>query len=603
MFGHCHARTYRDDRGVSAAVATPAGTSAPPSIRLRSFPSPPPTPRRRARTPPHRAGYDGGCSPSGAGWGTTIADPNLEDGDLLIAAHTTPGPNRTRAYGVAPAHSRTLTTSTPSAAPGCAPPLLRPLCAVLVVLVGAVASVGVATVAAPAAGAPTGPPSIRATSPTRASSSGMASTTASPPRTSRRRARRSTSRCPTSADGVHWNQPSGVDALPTLGAWAKPGDTWAPSVAHDSRGQRLRHVLHGDGDLDRRPVHRRGHVARCPPAPTRTPTRIRSCASNGVDRSRHPRQRQLGRQHRPRHLHRQRRDLLAAVEERRQPHRQSPPPSGRCSCRRVSTRRSVSRPSCCGTTSRGRATSSRAPTWSRPTSATATTTSSTPASDEGASTYAIGWASCPSGPAAACTEMSSLAPARHPPGMSGPGGRTSTRSRRRPAGHGLRGMAGDDDRLSRAAASGPCTWPSSTSPAPAGRPRWRPYSRHRPGGQPELPAAAAPGTWILAGGLGRRHLQLRRRAVLRLDGLHAAQQARRRHGGHPGRQRLLAGGQRRRRVRLRRRRLLRLDGQHHAEQTDHRLDPHHRRRGLLADRQRRRRVRLRRRQVLRLRRR
>ena len=41
-------------------------------------------------------------------------------------------------------------------------------------------------------------------------------------------------------------------------------------------------------------------------------------------------------------------------------------------------------------------------------------------------------------------------------------------------------------------------------------------------------------------------------------------------------------------------------GQHHAEQTDHRHDPHARRQRLLADRQRRRRVRLRRRTVLRL---
>ena len=34
----------------------------------------------------------------------------------------------------------------------------------------------------------------------------------------------------TSTDGVNWTETS-VDALPTVGAWAKPGDTWAPSVA------------------------------------------------------------------------------------------------------------------------------------------------------------------------------------------------------------------------------------------------------------------------------------------------------------------------------------------------------------------------------------
>jgi hypothetical protein len=36
----------------------------------------------------------------------------------------------------------------------------------------------------------------------------------------------------TSPDGVHWTQ-SSADALPVLGSWAKPGDTWAPSVAYE----------------------------------------------------------------------------------------------------------------------------------------------------------------------------------------------------------------------------------------------------------------------------------------------------------------------------------------------------------------------------------
>jgi hypothetical protein len=38
----------------------------------------------------------------------------------------------------------------------------------------------------------------------------------------------------TSPDGVNWTQLSGVDALPSVGSWAKPGETWAPSVAYDS---------------------------------------------------------------------------------------------------------------------------------------------------------------------------------------------------------------------------------------------------------------------------------------------------------------------------------------------------------------------------------
>jgi Glycosyl hydrolases family 43 len=39
----------------------------------------------------------------------------------------------------------------------------------------------------------------------------------------------------TSPDGVNWT-PSGIDALPALPSWAEVGDTWAPSVAHSSVG-------------------------------------------------------------------------------------------------------------------------------------------------------------------------------------------------------------------------------------------------------------------------------------------------------------------------------------------------------------------------------
>ena len=37
----------------------------------------------------------------------------------------------------------------------------------------------------------------------------------------------------TSTDGVNWTQ-LGSDALPNVGAWAKPGDTWAPTVEFDA---------------------------------------------------------------------------------------------------------------------------------------------------------------------------------------------------------------------------------------------------------------------------------------------------------------------------------------------------------------------------------
>ena len=225
------------------------------------------------------------------------------------------------------------------------------------------------------------------------------------------------------------------------------------------RGQRLRHVLHSDGGIHRRPVHRGRHVL-VPTGPYRDATSHPVVCDNGVDAGPgHPRQRQLGRQHRPRHLHRQRRDLLAAVEERRESHRSFRPPSGRCSCRRVSKHRSVSRPSCCGTTSRGRATSSRAPTWSRPAWRTSYYLFYA-GSDEGASTYAIGWASCPSGPAAGCDRNVELSPARHVPGHVG-ARRTGRLRTARPASSSWPSQHGRGRRSAIwTAASGPCTWPS-----------------------------------------------------------------------------------------------------------------------------------------------
>ena len=57
---------------------------------------------------------------------------------------------------------------------------------------------------------------------------------------------------------------------------------------------------------------------------------------------------------------------------------------------------------------------------------------------------------------------------------------------------------------------------------------------------------------LLGLGLRRRHLQLRRRQVLRLDRRHAPERAHRGHGAHPRRRGLLAGGLRRRHLHLRR---------------------------------------------------
>ena len=65
---------------------------------------------------------------------------------------------------------------------------------------------------------------------------------------------------------------------------------------------------------------------------------------------------------------------------------------------------------------------------------------------------------------------------------------------------------------------------------------------------------------VLGGGVRRRHLQLRRRRLLRQHGRHPPQQAHRRHGRHARRQGLLARGVRRRHLQLRRCLLPRLHG-------------------------------------------
>ena len=74
---------------------------------------------------------------------------------------------------------------------------------------------------------------------------------------------------------------------------------------------------------------------------------------------------------------------------------------------------------------------------------------------------------------------------------------------------------------------------------------------------------------LLAGRLRRRHLQLRRRPLLRLHGRPAAQLARRRDGGRRADGRVLGGGRRRRHLLLRRP-VLRLDRQHAPERPHRR---------------------------------
>ena len=132
------------------------------------------------------------------------------------------------------------------------------------------------------------------------------------------------------------------------------------------------------------------------------------------------------------------------------------------------------------------------------------------------------------------------------------------------------------------AASSPSVTPSSTAPpatsgstsrSSAWRPRrtaratgwWPPTAASSPSATPCSRARPATSSstspwsaWLrrraarlLDGGLRRRHLRLRRRAVQGLDRQHQAQPADRGHGADEHRQRLLVRGLRRRRVRLR----------------------------------------------------
>ena len=148
-----------------------------------------------------------------------------------------------------------------------------------------------------------------------------------------------------------------------------------------------------------------------------------------------------------------------------------------------------------------------------------------------------------------------------------------------------------------------------TRPTPSSTRRWRDDLR-RGGLRRRHPRGAAaeadrrqrggPRRRLLARRLRRRHLHLRQRGVLGIDGRHPAQQADRRHGADARRRRVLARRLRRRHLRLRRRAVLRLDGQHGAEQADRRHGGNTRRWRLLARGLRRRHLRLRRRPLLRL---
>ncbi len=150
--------------------------------------------------------------------------------------------------------------------------------AALVVLAGAVASVALA--AAPRPAPPTGRPCTPATSRPEHPAVARHLLRLRHPELRDAQPDRSTSRSPPRATGS-----IGASRAVSMRC---PRSARGPSREHvgaqcraQRRGQRLRHVLHGDGDPDRRPVHRRGDVL-LPEGPyTDTSTQPMVC-QNGV---------------------------------------------------------------------------------------------------------------------------------------------------------------------------------------------------------------------------------------------------------------------------------------------------------------------------------
>src|SRR6202044_103907 len=147
--------------------------------------------------------------------------------------------------------------------------------------------------------------------------------------------------------------------------------------------------------------------------------------------------------------------------------------------------------------------------------------------------YALGWASCPSGPAAACTDESASGPLlTTSAGMSGPGG---------PDVYDLPAVGSASPQLVMALSAWQGTTigylacgirpmyladlsfgPNGGGPPGAARPPPppavppAPQPHGAPPRQPDLSGRPDARARILAGRLRRRHLQLRRRPVLRL---------------------------------------------------------------------------------------
>ena len=270
----------------------------------------------------------------------------------------------------------------------------------------------------------------------------------------------------TSPDGYDLDPLNGVGrAAPSSRSWAKAGETWAPSVALQRHGQRLRHVLHGDGQVRAYQCIGDGHRSADDPLGPYTHV------DHGLPGARTSATSATRRQHRPQHLHRpdngnvvpDLEETTATTDRQRhgdlvRPTHPGPP----VRCRTLPPTISLT------PISPGRAASSRGPTWyylpgPDPVAAAGRTTSSTPAAT---------WAPrpTPSDGRAAAARAEGARTSHGPllasaPGVSGPGGPdvfTLPPTRSIPPGR--RSWPSPAGRATRSAtsraASGPCTWPT-----------------------------------------------------------------------------------------------------------------------------------------------
>ncbi|HEX4434343.1 MAG TPA: glycoside hydrolase family 43 protein [Acidimicrobiales bacterium] len=239
----------------------------------------------------------------------------------------------------------------------------------------------------------------------------------------------------TSSNGVNWSPSNGVDALPQVGSWARPGNTWAPSVVHDDADNDFvmyytaTERLTGDQCIGMA-------TSIFPTGPYHDNSSQPMVCQNGTAYSDPTVDGNLGGSIDPdifkdsvtgdvsliwksdgNHLSPPVSTILWSVPL--DPTSYVPDGSPTELMQNDAGWQSgiVEGPDMVETTTTTPGTGGGAPTT------TPHYTLFYSGSDEGASTYSIGWASCPSGPAAGCTDESRSVPLLvSAPGMSGPGG-------------------------------------------------------------------------------------------------------------------------------------------------------------------------------------